>query len=57
MRKTGLELDSIDRMIAKLDKMLMDNPKDPKLIKKAKRGLEDVRQWRSQQRNAAEKHS
>ena len=51
MRKTGLKSCNIEKMIQKLNQMLIDNPKDQKLIKKVKRGLEDMQQWRSQQRN------
>ena len=57
MRKTRLDLCSIEKMIKTLNKMLIDAPKEQKLIRKIKKRLEDMQQWCNQRRNEAEKHS
>ena len=57
MRKTRLDLCSIEKMIKTLNKMLIDAPKEQELIRKIKKRLEDMQQWCNQRRNEAEKHS
>ena len=57
MRKTRLDLCSIEKMIKTLNKMLIDAPKEQELIRKIKKRLEDMQQWCNQRRNEAEKRS
>jgi hypothetical protein len=53
MRKTRLDLCSIEKMIKTLNKMLIDAPKEQELIRKIKKRLEDMQQWCNQRRNEA----
>jgi hypothetical protein len=57
MRKTRLDLCSIEKMIKTLNKMPIDAPKEQELIRKIKKRLEDMQQWCNQRRNEAEKRS
>ena len=57
MRKTVLELDSIEKMIEELNKMLDNWMKNQEEIDKEIKELENRRRLRNQQRNEAEKLS
>ena len=57
MRKTELELDSINKMLDELSKMLDNWMKNQEEIDKEIKELENRRRLRNQQRNEAEKLS
>ena len=57
MRKKGLELGSINKMLDELNKMLDNWMKNQEEIDKEIKELENRRRLRSQQRNEAEKRS
>ena len=57
MRKRGLELGSINKMLEELNKMLDNWMKNQEMIDKEIKELENKQRLRNQQRNEEEKHS